>query len=155
MSHGAGPYFIKNVIIAFLNLEVKFLMPQSIWTTTQPGLQKLETAASLLGQRKTGCEVSFHYFRFVSKYDHLHHAIIIRSSNLIGDLKSEIGPASCDKKCCSEHQTPFARARGCGQETRSLHSGSGNETNYILDGCVATRHSLRDYITLPLGISVL
>jgi len=45
LSHGAGPYFVKNVIIAFFNLELKFLTPQSIWTTTQPGLQKLETAA--------------------------------------------------------------------------------------------------------------
>ena len=75
MSHGAGPYFIKNVIIAFLNLEVKFLMPQSIWTTTQPGLQKLETAASRLGQPKTGCETSFRYFRSVSKYDPFQNTI--------------------------------------------------------------------------------
>ena len=45
LSHGVGPYFVKNVIIAFLHLELEFLMPQSIWTTTQPGLQKLETAA--------------------------------------------------------------------------------------------------------------
>jgi len=30
LSHGAGPYFIKNVIIAFLNPEVEFLIPQSI-----------------------------------------------------------------------------------------------------------------------------
>jgi len=42
LSHGAGPYFVKNVIIAFLNPVVEFLMPQSIWTTTQPDLQKLE-----------------------------------------------------------------------------------------------------------------
>ena len=34
LSHGAGPYLIKNIIIAFLNPEVEFLMPQSIWTTT-------------------------------------------------------------------------------------------------------------------------
>ena len=74
LSHGAGPYFVKNVIIAFLYPEFKFLTPQSIWTTIQPGLQKLETTA------KTGCETSFCYFRFVSKYDRLRHAIIIRSS---------------------------------------------------------------------------
>ena len=41
-THGAGSYFVKNVILAFLNPEVEFLMPQFIWTTTQPGLQKLE-----------------------------------------------------------------------------------------------------------------
>jgi len=49
MSHGAWPYFVKNVIIAFLNTDLEFLMPQSIWTTTQPGLQKLETAAKSTG----------------------------------------------------------------------------------------------------------
>ena len=41
-SHGAGPYFIKNVKIVLLNLELKFLMSQSVWTTTQPGLQKAQ-----------------------------------------------------------------------------------------------------------------
>ena len=35
---------------------------------------------SLLGQPKTGCNTSFHYFRIISKYDHLRHAIVIRSS---------------------------------------------------------------------------
>jgi len=40
--------------------------------------------------------------------------------NLIGDLKSEIGPAPCDKKCCSEHQA------GQTQSTRpSLHVREG------------------------------
>ena len=41
--------------------------------------------------------------------------------DLICDLKFEIGPAPCDKKCCSEHQTLFARAEGLG--TRSVPSG--------------------------------
>jgi len=42
LSHGAEAYFIEKVIIiAFLNPELEFLMPHSIWTTTQPGLQKL------------------------------------------------------------------------------------------------------------------
>ena len=49
LSHGAGPYFVKNVIIAFLYPELEFLTPQSIRTTTQPGFQKLETAAKLHG----------------------------------------------------------------------------------------------------------
>jgi len=40
-----GPYFVKNIIIAFLYPELEFLTPQSIWTTTQPSLQKLKTAA--------------------------------------------------------------------------------------------------------------
>jgi len=31
-------------------------------------------------RKRTRCKTSFHYFRFVSKYDRLHHAIIIRSS---------------------------------------------------------------------------
>ena len=30
----------------------------------------------------------------------------------------EIGPTPCDKKCCSEHQTLFACARGSGHETK-------------------------------------
>ena len=33
-----------------------------------------------MGQPKTGCETSFRYFRFVSKYDRLRHAIVIRCS---------------------------------------------------------------------------
>ena len=33
---------------------------------------------------------------------------------MIGDLKSEVGPAPCDKKCCSEHQTLFTCAEGLG-----------------------------------------
>jgi len=73
-------YFVKNVIIAFLNPELEFLMPQSIWTTTQPSLQKLETAAKSVGTAETVCETSFHYFHSVSNYDYLRHAIIIRSS---------------------------------------------------------------------------
>jgi len=32
----------------------------------------------------------------------------------IGDLKSEIGPTPCDKKCCSEHQTLFTRVECLG-----------------------------------------
>ena len=35
---------------------------------------------SVLGQPRTGWKTSFHYFRFISKYDRLRHAIIIRSS---------------------------------------------------------------------------
>jgi len=34
--------------------------------------------------------------------------------DLIGDLKSEIGHAPCDKKCYSEHQTLFACVEGMG-----------------------------------------
>ena len=34
LSHGAGPYFVKNVIIVFLYPELEFLTPQSVWTTT-------------------------------------------------------------------------------------------------------------------------
>jgi len=47
---------------------------------TQPCLQKLEMAASQLGRLTTGCETSFHYLQFGSKYDCLHHANIIKSS---------------------------------------------------------------------------
>ena len=77
LSHGAGPYFVKNVIIAFLYPELEFLTPQSIWTTTQPGLQKLETAAKSIGTAENRLRDKF---RLVSKYDRLRHAIIIRSS---------------------------------------------------------------------------
>ena len=34
LSHGVGPYCIKNVIIALSNPELEFLTPQSIWTTS-------------------------------------------------------------------------------------------------------------------------
>jgi len=53
-----GPYFVKNVIIAFLNLELKFLTPQSIWTTTQPSLQKLETATVYWDSQQAAKQVS-------------------------------------------------------------------------------------------------
>ena len=59
LSHGAGPYFVKNVIIAFLYPELKFLTLQSIWTTTQPGLQKLETAAKSIGTAENRLQDKF------------------------------------------------------------------------------------------------
>ena len=74
---------------------------------------------SLLGQPNTGCKTSFHYFRFISKYDRLRHALIIRSSTIwlvILNLRSAL-PHVTIRKCCSEHQTLFARARGSGHET--------------------------------------
>ena len=81
LSHEAGLYFIKNVTIIFLYLELEFLTPQLIimdYYTSR--FAKLETAAKSIGTAETGCKTSFQYFRFVSKYDHLRHAIIIRSS---------------------------------------------------------------------------
>jgi len=46
LSHGVGPYFIKNVITAFSNPELEFLTSQvHMDYTTQPGLQNLEIAA--------------------------------------------------------------------------------------------------------------
>jgi len=51
-----GAIFQWNDIIAYLNLELEFLMPRCIWTTTRPHLQKLDMGANLLGQLKTGCE---------------------------------------------------------------------------------------------------
>ena len=41
---------------------------------------------------------------------------------VIGDLKSEIGPALCDKKFCSEYQTPFTRTEGLGTRLYVNHS---------------------------------
>ena len=81
MSHGVGPYFIKNVIIAFLNLEVEFLTPQYIWTTTQPDLQTLKIAAkSIWDSWKQAVRQVFTISDSFQKYEHWHHAIIIRSS---------------------------------------------------------------------------
>ena len=62
LSHGAGPYFVKNIIIAFLYLELEFLTPESIWTTTQPGLQKLETAAKSIGTAENRLQDKFSLF---------------------------------------------------------------------------------------------
>ena len=76
-----GPYFVKNVIIAFLNPEVEFLTPQSIWTTTQPDLQKLEMATkSIWDSQKQAVRQVFTISDSFYKYECLHHAIIIRSS---------------------------------------------------------------------------
>ena len=61
-SHGAGPYFIKNVKIVLLNLELKFLMSQSVWTTTQPGLQKLKTAVKSIGTAENRLQDKFSLF---------------------------------------------------------------------------------------------
>ena len=62
LSHGAGPYFVKNVMIAFLYPELEFLTPQSIWTTAQPGLQKLETAAKSIGTAENRLRDKFSLF---------------------------------------------------------------------------------------------
>ena len=78
LSHGVELYFVKNVIIAFLKLVFKFLTPRCIWTTTQ---SRLRWPQGLLGQLKTGCETSFHYFQFSLKYDCSSHEknIILKS----------------------------------------------------------------------------
>ena len=62
LSHGAGQCFVKNVIIAFSNPKLEFLMLQSIWTTTQPGLQKLETAAKSIGTAENRRRDTFSLF---------------------------------------------------------------------------------------------
>ena len=46
LSHEAGPYFIKNVIVGFLNVELE---PPCIWTTTQPHLQILKITTKFIG----------------------------------------------------------------------------------------------------------
>ena len=79
MSHGAGPYFVKNVIIALLNPELEFLTSQSIWTTTRPSLQKLETAAKSVETAENRLRDNLSFW-FVSKYNRLHHTTIISSS---------------------------------------------------------------------------
>jgi len=52
LSHGEGPYTIRNAIIAFLNLAFKFLTPWCIWTTTQPPYKSLRWLQGLLGHPK-------------------------------------------------------------------------------------------------------
>jgi len=76
LSHGAGPYFVKNVIIAFLYPELEFLTPQSVRTTTQPGLQKLETAAKPIETAENRLRDKFSLFpirfkiRSLTSYDY-------------------------------------------------------------------------------------
>ena len=135
LSHGAGPYFVKNFIIAYLYPELEFLTPQSIRTTTQPSLQKLETAAESIGTAENRLRDSFSLFPIRFKIRSLtscnYNEVFC---NLIGDLKSEIGPAPCDKKCCSEHinTRPSLHVReGLGTRlgsTQTLFRGSGSET---------------------------
>jgi len=108
LSHGARLYFVKNVIIACLYLELKFLMPQSIWTYYKSS----RWPQSLLEQPKT-CTLRDMFPLFPIRFK-------IRSLTscncnqvfciLIGDLKSKISPAPCDNDTC-------ARARGSGHET--------------------------------------
>ena len=55
MSHGAGPYVVKNVIITFFKLVLEFLEPRcSIWLL-------LEMTAKSTGTAETGYETSFQY----------------------------------------------------------------------------------------------
>ena len=90
-------------------------MPWCIWTTIQPYLQKLEMAGGSAGTAKNRLwdKLSLPPIRFKicsltpCKYNYVF-------CDLIGDLKSEISPAPCDKKCCSEHQTLFTCAEGLG-----------------------------------------
>ena len=64
---------------------------------------------------------------------------------MTGDLKSEISPAPCDKKCCSEHQTLFACVEGLG--TRLIHcSRAKTEIAMATTGMVQ-----RGQHTLPQG----
>ena len=62
LSQRAGPYFVKNVIIAFLYPELEFLTPQSIWTTTQSSFQKLKTAAKSIGTAENSLRDKFSLF---------------------------------------------------------------------------------------------
>ena len=67
-------------------------MPQSIWTTTQPGLQKLETAAKSIGTAENRLRDKFSLFPIRLKIRSLtscNYNLVF--CNLIGDLKSEIG----------------------------------------------------------------
>ena len=75
-----GLWFVKKCCNYILNTKPQFLMPRYIWTMTQPCLQNLEMAASQLGQLTTGCKTSFHYLQFSSKYNHLCHPNLSKSS---------------------------------------------------------------------------
>jgi len=118
-SHGVGPYNIKNVINAFLNPALKFL----ILYYTAP-LTKLEMDTSSIGtaENRVQDKVSLPpiQLKILSlkscKYNYVF-------CNLIGDLKSKISPAPCDKSCCTEHQTPFTRAEGIGHKTSERYIG--------------------------------
>jgi len=75
-----------------------------------PAYKSLRWPQGLLGQPKTGCKF-LTASNLVQKNIHLHHANIITSC---ADLQSEISPALCNKKCCSEHLTLFAHVEGLG-----------------------------------------
>ena len=68
-----GPYFCNCIS----NLELEFLMPLCMWTTIPPHLKKLKMAAQLV---KKGCETSFHYLQFSSKYNHSPHVMKVKFS---------------------------------------------------------------------------
>ena len=90
---------VKKVIIAFLNPELGFLMPHSIWTTTQPSLQKLEIATKSIGTAENRLQDKFSLFlnRFkIRSLTSCNYNEVF--CNLIGDLKSEIGPPHGTRK---------------------------------------------------------
>jgi len=78
---------------------------------------------SRLGQPKACCETCFHYFQFVSKYDRLRHAIIIRST--------AIWLVISNPRLASPHvtrnvaQTLFTPARGSGHKTTQVQDWNG------------------------------
>jgi len=106
LSHGVGPYF---VIIAFLDLELKVSDTSMHMDYYTAPCTKARDGCRVYRDMQNSLRDMYSLLRF--KIQCLHHTSIIKSSV---KSQSEIGPAPCDKKCCSEHQTFFACAEGLG-----------------------------------------
>jgi len=100
-----------------------YIQNSSFWCLSPYGLlhslvcKSSRQPQSHFGQPKTDCERSFRYFRFVSKYDRLHHAIIIRSSAMwlvISNLRS--APPHVTRNV-AQNTRPSLHVRGSGHET--------------------------------------
>jgi len=75
-------------------------MPQCIWTTIQPHLQKLEMATRSIGTADNRLQDTFSLPPIWFKIQ----LFMSCDCGPIGDFKSEISPTLCDKKCCSSHR---------------------------------------------------
>jgi len=87
-----------------INLVLEFPKPWCIWITYYTALyiyKSLRWPQSLLGQPKIGCETSFTISKIQSLMSCKYNSVFC--DDVIGDLTTQIGPASCDKKCCRDY----------------------------------------------------
>ena len=134
LSHRAGPYFVKNVIIAFLIWNPSFWRFNPYGLLHSPVCKSSRRLQSLLGQLKTGCKTSFHYFGFVSKYN-----IIRSSATWLVILNPRLAPPHV-KGDVAQNTRPSSHVReGLGMRLSPFHYSSPSSSLAIRDTHFFTR----------------